>query len=151
MTITLEAIEAKQSELSKLIEQFRATTKTTPIEVPGAIIQLRPGERYAGLVLGDDGEPMCHLVLLPGYAEDVSWDAAGEWAKAQGGELPSRREQSLLFAHCKAHLQPRWHWSREAHEDDASYAWYCYFDDGDQGNGRKSFQGCAVAVRRLSA
>ena len=41
---------------------------------------LREGESYAGLILGKDGEPDYHLVLLPEEASDVSWPTASEWA-----------------------------------------------------------------------
>ncbi|MGB3068467.1 MAG: DUF1566 domain-containing protein [Ottowia sp.] len=148
--ITLEVIEAKQSELNTLIEQLRASTKAVIVEVPGANFQLRPGERYAGIELDESGEPLCHLILLPGYGENLTWDEARQWADAQGGVLPSRRAQSLLFANCKQHLQPRWHWSCEEHEDDASCAWYCFFGYGYQFIFLKSYRGSAVAVRRLS-
>ncbi len=54
---------------------------------------------------------------------------------------------ALLFANVKASLQPRWHWT--ADELDASYAWICYFDEGHQFYGRKSFKGSAVVVRYI--
>ena len=47
---------------------------------PEATINLAPGEHYAGLVIGKDGKPSYHLVLLPGQADDITWDKAMEWA-----------------------------------------------------------------------
>ena len=41
---------------------------------------LSDGEHYAGVILGKDGKPDHHLVLLPGEAEDVSWSAAQAWS-----------------------------------------------------------------------
>ena len=149
-TITLEAIEAKQSELSSLIEQYRAAAQGSIVELPSAKIQLRPGERYAGLSLDDDGKPMCHLILLPTFVDDIDWEEAGDWAESQGGDLPTRREQALLYANCKPHLQPRWHWSGQPHESEASYAWLCCFGNGSQTYGRKGAKACAVAVRRVT-
>jgi len=87
------------------------------------------------------------VLVTPATAAVIA--AALEWAEAEGGALPTRQEQALLFANCKPHLQPGWHWSCEEHESDASYAWLCNFDDGDQGDGLKSYEGGAVAVRRV--
>lgn len=108
---------------------------------------LKAGEVYAGLILGQNGEPDHHLILLPGQATDVDWKSAGTWAKQQGGELPTRREQSLLFANCKAEFEPRWYWSCE--KVDASYAWYQFFGYGNQFSYRINSQFRARAVRRL--
>lgn len=110
---------------------------------------LKPGEIYAGLVLGMDGKPDEHLVLLPGNVVDLSWDKATKWAASVGGRLPTRQEQSILFANCKPHLIKRWHWSCETHESDASCAWLCGFYDGYQSLSLKSSEGSAVAVRTI--
>lgn len=110
---------------------------------------LRPGERIGGIVLNEAGDYQHHLVLLPARPEaDLTWQAAKNWVASVGGELPTPQEQSLLFAHCKDHLPEAWCWSNKEAED-ASYAWSCNFYDGLQGHDRKSFEGSAVAVRRL--
>jgi hypothetical protein len=76
------------------------------------LIELQPGERYAGMILGKDGDPSYHLVLLPGQQDDITWEKAMEWAAKQGGEyvsnLPTRREQSLLFANLKEEFEDRY-------------------------------------------
>jgi 3-mercaptopyruvate sulfurtransferase SseA len=112
-------------------------------------VDLQPGEHYAGVVLDEAGHVKHHLVLMAPRAEELTWQAATDWAKEQGGFLPTRQEQALLYANCKPHLKPVWHWSCETHKDDASFAWVCYFGDGYQGNDRKSYEGSAVAVRRV--
>jgi hypothetical protein len=113
-------------------------------------ITLRDGEHYAGVVLDEFGNHLHHLALISEQAEsDVTWDDATAWAKSVGGELPTRQEQSLLFANCKKHLKAEWHWSSEVHEKDASYAWLCCFGHGGQNFDSKSFEGSAVAVRRF--
>jgi hypothetical protein len=148
--ITLEAVQAKQTELAEMINELlvRAAAPTL-LSIPAVTIELRPGERYAGAVLDADGNVMHHLVLLAAKPEeDLSWQAAMNWAKSVGGELPTRQEQALLFANCKAQFEARWHWSSETHEKDASYAWGCYFYYGSQGSIHKSYEGCARAVRR---
>jgi hypothetical protein len=55
----------------------------------------------------------------------------------------------MLFQHLRSDLREEWHWTNETAEFDASYAWYCHFDYGTQLSGRKSYDGSAVAVRRL--
>ena len=129
------------------------TTEAAPatsVEVPTAAIALQAGEHYAGLVLDrNTGQPLHHLILLPQQGTDLEWASAKAWAEEVGGDLPTRQEQALLFANCKPHLRPRWHWSSETHQDDASYAWFCLFNYGDQNFNRKSFQACAVSVRLI--
>ena len=126
------------------------TATTTTIQLPAATIELRPGERYSGAVLDQDGNVKHHLILLPDRpAARVRWQDAMAWAESVGGQLPDRQEQALLFANCKPHLQKTWHWSSETHEEDASYAWNCYFSNGYQDYYRKGYEGSAVAVRRL--
>lgn len=92
---------------------------------------LKKGEIYAGLILGQNGEADHHMVLMPGD-ENLDWKAAVAWAKKHGGELPTRREQSLLFANCKDQFQRDWYWSCQQHESDASFAWCQNFYDGHQ-------------------
>ncbi|MDC8756228.1 hypothetical protein [Janthinobacterium fluminis] len=104
---------------------------------------------YAGIMRGDAGAPDYHLFLLPGELVDAGWDKAVEWAESAGGTLPTRREQSLLFANLKEEFEPAWHWAGEQFAADPSYAWLQYFDLGLQGNGLKSYEGRARAVRRL--
>jgi hypothetical protein len=132
MTITLEAIEAQQNRITEMIAAFRAQPSATEYHVDAVTIPLAPGERYAGIVLGEDGAPAHHLILLPGDADDVSWSAAKEWATEQGGELPTRREQALLFANLKGEFEERAYWSAEEHESESGWAWYQDFGNGHQ-------------------
>lgn len=149
--ITLEAIQAKQTELAAMIQQLQTqAASTTVIEIEGCDIELQPSEHYAGTILDENGEHQHHLILMAQRpASKLNWQAATDWAKSVGGYLPFRQEQSLLFANCKAHLKTDWHWSCEIYGDDASYAWHCYFSHGYVGHYRKSYEGCAVAVRRF--
>lgn len=147
-TVTLEQIEAAQQDVAKLIEQFKAQAPKR-FTVPAIDIELKTGEHYAGLVLNADGMPSHHLILLPGHAEDVNWQAAKEWAAKIGGELPTRQEQSLLFANLKKEFMERYHWSCEAHS--SSSAWCQYFYRGGQDYGSHDLELCARAVRRVNA
>lgn len=147
--ITLEAIQAKQSELAKMIEQLQQQ-KRQYIEIDECTIALEPGERYAGTVLDEDGQHQHHLVLLADRPDKkLTWQGAMDWADTVDGVLPTRQEQALLYANCKPPLKPEWHWSSETHEEDASYAWICDFLSGYQFSGHESFEGSAVAVRRV--
>ena len=120
----------------------------TPAAAPA--IELQPGEHYAGVVLDAEGKVMHHLVLMAQKpTSKLDWQDAMDWATSAGGHLPTPQEQALLYANCKPHLQPVWHWSCESHEEDASYAWYFYFLHGYQGLSRNSYEGAAVAVRRF--
>ncbi len=123
--------------------------ETTQIHFPEALIELRPGEHYAGLITGRDGEASYHLVLMADEASDITWKDAGAWAMKIGGHLPTRREQALLYANCKPEFKPEWYWSAEAYEKDASYAWLQFFNGGHQSHGHIYNQFRARAVRRL--
>ena len=113
-------------------------------------IELRPDEQYAGLVLKDDGTPLHHLVRMAEQTTNpLSWQDATAWASKAGGELPTRREMSLIYAHCRAHVKPEWYWSGEAFEADTSSAWSCHLGDGFQSTHLKSYENDAVAVRRI--
>jgi hypothetical protein len=110
---------------------------------------LKEGEHYAGLILGKDGAPDHHLILLPGDAEDVTWAAARQWAGLAGGELPTRRELSLLFANLKEQFHRVWYWSAEQSELRSQLVWGQNFTSGIQTMYGRPFHGRARAVRRV--
>jgi hypothetical protein len=111
--------------------------------------RLNEGELYAGLILGRQGEPDHHLILLPGAAGDVSWPAAQEWAGERGGSLPTRRELALLFANLREEFDRAWYWSSEHHETRAQLVWGQNFASGIQTVYGRPFRGNARAVRRI--
>lgn len=111
--------------------------------------QLATGEIYAGILL-TEGKPSHHLVLLAGDKAGLTWKKAGEWAKAQGGELPTRKEQALLFANAADAFKPDWYWSCEQYAGIESSAWCQYFNYGGQGTSYfDSSKLRARAVRRV--
>ncbi|HGL4260228.1 DUF1566 domain-containing protein [Burkholderia dolosa] len=148
MTITLEALKAEHTKFGEMIAAFEKQA-ATEYRVAGATIALAPGERYAGLVLGENGDTDYHLILLPGEAEEIEWADAGEWAEKQGGTLPTRREQSLLFANLKGEFQSAYYWSNQEHDTDSGYAWSLYFFYGYQCISHKGAALRARAVRRF--
>ena len=152
--ITLKVGEAKITlPTETILKNFLATLGKAANQPAPVAAQNRPelneGEHYAGIILGKDGEADYHLILLPGEAIDINWENAKEWAAKQGGFLPTRREQSLLFANLKEHFKPRWHWSCEAHQEHTHCAWGQNFDCGIQGFSYKSYERFARAVRRV--
>lgn len=110
---------------------------------------LKPGEQYAGIILGKDGQPDHHLILLPGQATDVTFQQAQEFAAKAGGELPTRREQSLLYANLKEAFEERWYWSGELHASFSDYARFQDFRNGYQDGTSTSSKCRARAVRRV--
>ena len=109
---------------------------------------LNEGETYIGAIGNKAGE-VYHVILLPGDNDDSDWQAAMDWAKSIGGDLPTRIEQSMLFDGYRDQFQRDWYWSNTTDDDDAC-AWFQDFDDGTQSTTRKSDDLCrSGAVRRL--
>ncbi|HDR9003258.1 TPA: DUF1566 domain-containing protein [Burkholderia vietnamiensis] len=155
MTTTLAAIEAAQSKLADdharinaMIDEFKKLPRATEYRVDAATIPLAAGERCAGPILDEDGALSHYLILLPREAESVTWDQAREWAEQQGGELPSRREQSLLFTNLQGEFESAWYWSGEEAET-SGWAWCQYFGYGRQYGHQQSSELRARAVRRF--
>ncbi|MGB3068466.1 MAG: hypothetical protein WBC18_07960 [Ottowia sp.] len=115
------------------------------LPAPGAELA---GGRFAGVTTTKEGLH-CAVVLLPEQASDITWREAKEWAASLGGQLPTRPAAALLYALCKPLLRPKWHWTCEEDEDDASSAWICTFSYGLQGGSLKGCRGSAVAVRLI--
>jgi hypothetical protein len=149
--VTLEAVQAKQSELAAMIEQLQQqAAKRTLLVVPEAEIELQAGEHYAGTVLDENGHVKHHVVLMAAKPDGrLTWQGAMDWAASVGGELPSRQEQALLYANCKSQFEAEWYWSNQQHETNGSSAWHCNFGNGNQTSNHESFEGCARAVRRV--
>ncbi len=145
--VTINAATLADLWLKQLAQEqgFRAHAPLPHITIPS----LANGELWAGVLLNEDGTPSHHVILLPGEAARIGWNKAIEWAKEIGGELPTRREQSLLFANLKSQFKGEWYWSGEQHAAHSGYAWLQYFGDGGQDSCYKSFEARARAVRRL--
>ena len=147
--ITIEAIKSEQTKLAEMIARFEAQIQSKRIvTIPRIEIELHDGEHYAGILLGKDGTPDQHLILLPGEAESVNWQDAKDFSAKAGGELPTRREQALLYANLKEQFQENYYWSGEQHAAYSGYAWCQSFDYGDQDIISKSDKLRARAVRR---
>lgn len=130
-----------------------AVQTTAPLSAAVALTlpPLNPGEVNAGLIMNADGTASHWVILLPGDKDDGNWSDAEVWAKEKGGELPTRNEQSLLFANAKDQFKKDWYWSGETHTENSEWAWCQTFGYGLQRYNHKSFSHCrARAVRRVS-
>ena len=111
---------------------------------------LRPGEIYAGLILGKKNEPDYHLIAMPVHKDvSMTWDKAMKLAESTRTALPNRRELSLLLANCKEHFNPTWYWSCEQYAGLAASAWCQTFSNGGQYGGHKGSNHRVVLVRRV--
>lgn len=109
---------------------------------------LKSGEKYAGLMLGKSGESDYHLFLMSEQKNNVTFNQAKEFVASFGGDLPTRCEQSLLFANLKEFFAPRAYWSCEEHLS-KEFAWCQHFSTGTQDYNHKLFTLRARAVRKI--
>lgn len=114
------------------------------------------GGTFCGITTLQDGSHAA-VILLPAKPTGcLSWQAATDWAKEAGGQLPTRLIAAMLYANAKDQFEPRWYWTSGTLDgdtsdyDDAACAWHCYFGDGNQDYDRKSAEGAAVAVRLIN-
>ncbi|MBK8916397.1 MAG: DUF1566 domain-containing protein [Phycisphaerales bacterium] len=109
------------------------------------------GGEVMGVLAGQDGKPDYLLIDLGLEPEqDVTWSQALAWAASVGGDLPSRREQSVLFGNRRdGQYKKRWYWSCEPDAGDERCAWSQDFDYGYQSCNHKGHTDRARAVRRV--
>ena len=105
-------------------------------------------EINGGLVL--ENNAWHWVILLPGECSPVNWKTAMTRAKEQGGDLPSRPEQSVLYANLRGEFEEDWYWSNTPYAGDESSAWCQGFGYGYQGSFRKVTKLHARAVRRIA-
>lgn len=110
---------------------------------------LRPGEVYAGLILGQNGEQDYHLFATLGDHPKLNWKDAIALAKKKKLALPDRRELRLLCVNAKQHFQESWYWSGEQHAGNDGSAWYQTFTYGNQSLTHKDNELRVVLVRRV--
>lgn len=82
-----------------LIKRYEAQTIQMPISnnlIDTGVLTL--SERYAGIITEQSGKLAYHLILLSDEISSINWSEAIGWVHNIGGELPTRREQSQLFA-----------------------------------------------------
>lgn len=148
-TITLPGEVAAMAYLERLLDESRPMEVLVPSTrrvVPAFGADFHGG-KYAGLTV-QDNDP-AELVLLPGTFRG-NWADAKKWAEEQGGVLPSRFDQLVLFKNLKSEFEEAYYWSSEPFAGDAGYAWSQLFSYGGQDYGSVSNDGYrARAVRRI--
>lgn len=123
--------------------QVGVIAKPDPLTLP----TLEAGETYVATLFDAANGKGYHLILLPGDNDPANWETQTAWAHSIGGELPTRVEQSLLFAQCKSLFKEEAYWSNDGTE--SGWAWFQIFRYGNQDNYHKSHELRARAVRRL--
>ena len=103
---------------------------------------------YIGMTIADD-KP-AKLYLLPGTFKGP-WAKAGEWAKKQGGALPSRIDGLVLLDRARAEFERDWYWTDTQFAGYDACAWCQSFHHGGQSNNHKDGELRARAVRRVPA
>ena len=148
----IEANSFGGTDTIELIEEIRALAAspntTASLTALPALRAPFAGGIFAGITTIKDGTH-CAVALLPDQGSNLDHPAATQWAEALGGTLPTRPVAAMLFANLKDQLRTGWHWTCEQDEDDASYAWFCFFDSGFQDYTREFCAGSAVAVRLI--
>lgn len=88
------------------------------------------GGIFAGFTL--EGHERKALLLLPGDHNDTTWQKAMDWAKEQGGELPSRFDALALYQNVPGEFKKDVYWTGVQHASGADYAWDQFFTSGYQ-------------------
>jgi hypothetical protein len=131
-------------------------TAITPDDVQTTTLAALPavgapflGGIFAG-VTTNGGKHHCAVVLLLDWPAPTHWQAAMDWAKSVGGELPSRAVSALLFANLRDKFLPRSsHWTSEPDGSYGSCAWVTNFLDGRQYSYHTGDEVRALAVRLI--
>jgi hypothetical protein len=132
------------------------TATATRTKAPAITFGTLPGTSvdggiFAGVMPAQEGRSAYGVVLFTAKpTKKLDWEAAMAWAKKASGELPTRRELSLLRATLPEQFERDWYWSGEQCTGDESYAWCQRFDNGYQTCDIKITKLRARAVRRIS-
>jgi hypothetical protein len=124
-----------------------AVFEALPLASLPALKQPLEGGVFCGVITLPDGKHYAVVKLDAKPEKRLKWQAAMDWAKEVGGQLPSRAVAALLFSVAQNLFEPNWHWTNEPFG--SSYAWFCYFYYGTQYYDLTSSEGCAVAVRLI--
>ena len=112
-----------------------------------AMPAMKKGEVWICGMVQLDGH-VVHTILMPGESKDLKHHDAMDWAKKQGGDLPDRVEQAVLFRDYRKLFQQRAYWSNTTHADFSGFAWHQLFNYGNQYDWSKDDKLLARAVRR---
>jgi hypothetical protein len=144
----MEALRQRSADASTSEAPLTSAANLPRIGQPWPGIE---GSTYAGLSRGVGDEPDMHLVLLPDEPTNkLNWQAAQDWARRVGGQLPTRDESALLYAHVRDKIDAEgWYWTSTQYSD--AGAWNQDFGFGGQYYSNKEYEARARAVRRFEA
>ena len=131
--------KAPDLQLGEVITGATLERFPTPFPAP------QPGERYAGIVLKEDGTPSHHLFALPVPDKRMKQAEALAWMDSVGSR-PTCSEGALVYANLRQHFNKEWHWLGDV--ESAGSAWCQGFDDGYQDTYVKDYEFLPLAVRR---
>ncbi|MFA6067161.1 MAG: hypothetical protein WC810_01130 [Janthinobacterium sp.] len=131
-------------------EQEESVAMTaTAVELPH--VDKARGEYYGGLVIKPDGMPEHHLIVLgDDTSSALTWWNALNWADERGGELPTMKEMSLVFAHSYEQRADVVYWSADKDPEDADYVRCLNMMTGRQLHAPAAVSVMAFAVRRVA-
>lgn len=110
---------------------------------------LRDGEVYGGIVLGQNGDPDYHLFAQTKFIASATFDGVKKYVEEVGCVGATRRDLALLRVNAPEPFGTKSFWSCEQRTFCTAYAWYQDFDNGRQSNDSKRDKMCGVAVRKV--
>ena len=114
-----------------------------------------PGESYAGIMLGKDGEPDYHLFERPRSEQKFTFHGAIDFAKSLSTSemtvlVPTKDEAQLVRINsANSRGRTDLHWTSTQDEIYVDYAWAQWFGYGGQSYNRKSEEFTVAFVRRV--
>ena len=139
--------------MAKKASKKKVSRRTVKRRGPVSMITLpalAPGEKYRGIVLGADGKPDHHVVLLSCRLASGTHEEALDWAKKLGGVLPDRADGALLYANnADGAVENVWYWLEPLLAGYPGCAWCQGFSNGSQFWDSRDSHCRAVAVRRI--
>ena len=151
--ISVKLTPESQALIDALNAMGKAAPAPTQTDAPLKIgdHHFKLGGKYAGISVGEDGQPDHPLALLSHKADKpMTWDEATKWAASfgDGSRLPTKREAALLYANLPDEFDKSdWHWTSTPYS--ASLAWLQFFGYGGQSDTTKSSERLCRAVRLI--
>jgi hypothetical protein len=114
------------------------------------------GGIFLGIVAGAEGQPDHLLIVGPAADTLLNHADAMKWARGlqhrgfADWDLPNRNDGAVAFGNGRAHFQPDWYWLSEQYAGNDAWAWYQYFNYGNQNYSYEHYVLRARAVRRLA-
>ena len=148
--ISVKLTPESQALIDALNAMGKAASAPTATAAQPAIGTPWRGGKYAGISVGEDGQPDGYIILLADKPDaKLTWQGSLDWAKTLvDARLPTKREAALLYANLPGEFDTSdWHWTSTP--GSGSHAWIQYFGDGGQRYDDRSSKCLCRAVRRF--